>query len=190
MGSRVRRRSVHAIFLAIALFAVGCSVEDSLPIPSCVDGGSAFIVAQSVPTGDLIPCFDPLPTGWEVESVKINQDGTVIRLDSDRAGEGAAGLHYADACDTGEAVPVPSDHDGADRFDNVETGEPGDSGSLRGQRYYVFSGGCVWWDFDFVGADDSVVLFSLSLELGNTLSLVTRDWLNESIRENFIDEEL
>ena len=186
----MRRRSGHAIVVALALFTAGCSVEDSLDAPDCVRGGSAIIVAQSVPTADLIPCLGPLPTGWEVDTVKIDQDGTVIRLDSDRAGEGAAGLHYADTCDTGDAVPVPSGQDDADRFDNVETGEPGDSGSLRGQRYYVFSGGCVWWEFDFVGADDSVVLFSLSLELGNTLSLVTRDWLNESIRENFIDEEL
>ena len=190
MASRMRHRSGHAIVVALALFSAGCSVEDSLPIPDCVRGGSAIIVAQSVPTADLIPCFGPLPTGWEVDTIKIDQDGTAIRFDSDRAGEGAAGLHYADTCDTAEAVPVPSDQDGADRFDNVESGEPGDPGSLRGQRYYVFAGGCVWWDFDFVGADDSVVLFSLSLELAKTLSLMTRDSLNELIRETFIDEEL
>ena len=159
----------------------------SLPIPDCVRGGSGFIVAQSVPSGDLIPCFDSLPTGWEVDSVQIDQDGTVIRLDSDRAGAGAAELRYAVTCDIGEAVSVPGDHDGANRFDYRILGEPG---SLRAQRYYMFSGGCVWWDFDFVGVDESVLLFRLSFELGNTLTLVTRDWLNELIRESFIDEEL
>ena len=77
--------------------------------------------------------------------------------------------------------------DGADRFDHSQPVEPG---FLRAQRYYVFDGGCVWWDFDFVGADESVVLFLLSIELADTMTLVTRQSLNDLIRENFIDVDL
>jgi len=181
-----RRRLRSGIIVVIALLGAGCSIEDSLPIPDCLQGGSAIIVAQSVPTADLIPCFAQLPTGWEVETVKIDQDGTVIRFDSDRAGAGAATLRYGDSCEVGDAVLVRI-QDGADRFDHIESDEPG---TLRAQRYYVFPGGCVWWDFDFVGADESVVLFLLSIELADTMTLITRQSLNDSIRENFIDEEL
>jgi hypothetical protein len=187
--SHRRPRPWVVAVLVLALAAAACSIEDSLPAPSCLQGGSVFIVAQSVPGADLVPCLDPLPTGWEVESVKINQDGSVIRLDSDRAGSGAAVLRFAESCDSGEAVLVRV-QDGWERFDFIESSEPGEPGSLRGQRFFKFAGGCVWWDFDFVGTDESVVLFRLALELADTLTLYTRDSLNESIRENFIDEEL
>ena len=139
-------------------------------------------MAQSVPSAEFVPCLDSLPDGWTVAAVSIDQDGTVVRLDSDRAGPGAAELRYAETCDVHEAVAVPSDIDGAARFDRPERLEPG----FREQRFYVFAGGCVWWEFDF--ADDASA--TLSIGLGDGLELFSRAALNESIRESFIDEEL
>lgn len=159
------------VAVLLALTAGACSVEETLPAPNCQSGETAIIGAQSVPSAAFLPCLTSIPTGWKVDTVNINQDGTVIRFDSDRAGAGAAVLRYDKSCDTGDAVTAPSDQPGAKRYDLVERIEPG----FRAERYYVFSGGCIWWTFDF--DDDALVLFS-------------RDALNQSIRESFIDADI
>lgn len=135
-----------------------------------------------MPTGDLVPCFESLPAGWEADTVRINQSGSVIHFDSDRAGDGAAEFRYQETCDLGETVSVPSDQKLADRHEYIKRVAPG----FQAERYYTFDGGCVSWVFDF----DRAVTASLSVELGNSLSLVTRQALNESMRDNFMDEEL
>ena len=177
----VRPMSV-ALVLALVLVVTACSIEETLPSPGCEEDGSSLIVAQSVPTGELVPCLHQLPEGWEISTINIDQDGTVIQLDSDRAGSGAADLRYEKSCDPGAAVSVPSDQNGVATFDYIDRIEPG----FRAQRYYVFPGGCVWWSFDF----DDDASTALSIELDNSMSLVSRDWINEQIRSTFIDEEL
>lgn len=166
---------------AVAALA-SCSVERALPIPDCADGGSAILAAQSVPTAALVPCFDQLPDGWDVVSTTIGEDGTVIRLDSDRAGPGAAVFRYTAECDVRGAVEVPSEYDGARQYELVERILP----AFRARRYHVVEGGCLWWEFDFREGAES----ALSIELGDRLQAVTRDALNDSIRESFLDEEV
>ena len=78
--------AVVALFVAAT---TACSVSETMPMSDCVNGGSSLIVAQSVPTADYVPCLDPLPAGWEKESVEIDQDGTVMTFNSDRAGSGS-----------------------------------------------------------------------------------------------------
>lgn len=159
-----------------------CSVENSQPMPACSTGGTANIGAQSVPTAALVPCLDPLPAGWEADYVRIDQDGMVVRFDSDRAGDDAAIFHYTATCDIGNAVSSPSEQEGADRFEEVERIEPG----FRARRYYVFDGGCIWWEFDF----DPGATAALAIDLGDRLQTITRDDLNDIVRESFIDVEL
>jgi hypothetical protein len=171
-----------ALVVAFLMVAASCSIEDQQGAPRCADGNTSAIAIQSVPTAELVPCFDPLPDGWSVDDVKIDQDGTVIRFDSDRAGDDAAIFHYAETCEPGDAAFVPSEHDGADRYEFIERVDPG----FRSQRYYTFEGGCMWWEFDF----DNDATAALSIELGDRLVVVTRDAVNESIRESFIDEDL
>jgi hypothetical protein len=168
--------------LAGCLLLVSCSVELTLPPPSCEEAGSGLIVAQSVPEAEFVPCLLELPAGWGVEGVRVDDDGTRVRLDSDRAGEDAAVLYYSEACDPADAVSIPSDQPGADRFEHIERLTPG----FRADRYYLFDGGCVRWRFDF---DDGAPA-GLSVQLGSALVLVSRDELNEALRESFIDEEL
>lgn len=179
----MRRRLVLAALMAtMAWLLAGCALEDALPVPDCVEGESALIVAQSVPTGELVPCLDGLPRGWEVRTVTIDHDGSEVELDSDRAGAGAASLHYSSACEVGDAVWVPTDQPGADAYEFIERIGRG----FQADRFYLFDGGCVRWEFDF----DAEASATLSIELQDRLSLVPRQALNESIRESFIDEEL
>jgi hypothetical protein len=181
-GRSVGRRTLPALVLCLLAVVAGCSVEEAMPVPYCQREGSALIVTQSVPTAGLVPCFDSVPAGWEVDTVAIDQDGTEVTLNSDRAGTGAARLRFEDGCDVGEAIAVPSDQDGADQFEFIEAVEPG----FQAQRYYVFDGGCAWWDFDF----DDEAPAALSIELGGQMTLITRDAITENVRRTFIDEEL
>jgi hypothetical protein len=171
-----------ATAVIILLATTACSVEEATPLPYCERDGSGLLAAQSVPTADLLPCFDSLPAGWEVNSVVIDQDHTQVVLDSDRAGMGAARLRFEDGCDLGPAVEVPSSQDGADQFEFIEQVEPG----FQAQRYFVFPGGCAWWEFDF----DDGASAALSIELGDQVTLLSRELVNQNIRETFIDEEL
>ncbi len=172
--------------VAVVLFALaslgGCAVDETLPAPDCETGGSGLIVAQSVPTAQLVPCFGRLPAGWEFGHVFVDQSGTDVHLDSDRAGEDAAVLHFGASCELGDAVRVPSDQPLASRYELVERLSPG----FRSERFYWFLGGCVIVRFDF---DDGAPA-GLSVELDDALVFVRRDDINRGIRETFIDEEL
>ncbi|MCH7789662.1 MAG: hypothetical protein IH940_09490 [Acidobacteria bacterium] len=181
-GTMWHLRRPAVLILALALFGLAaCSVDEALIAPEC-DGGSGLIAAQSVPSAQLLPCFDSLPDGWSYATVHIDQNGTKVRLDSDRAGESAAVLSFDEQCDIGDAVAVPSNFDGADRFDAIERVQPG----FRSRIYYRFDGGCVSWEFDF----DSGTSATESIALEESLSLLTRESVNEGLRESFIDEEL
>jgi hypothetical protein len=161
---------------------VGCSVEQTLPPPSCETGGSGLIVAQSVPSATQIPCLTGMPAGWSVSTVKVNEHHSVVTLDSDRAGDGAAVLRFEDACDVSDAVSAPSELPLAERYDAIEQVRP----SFRAQRFYVFEGGCVYWAFDF----DAGVSATESVAIGDALALVSRADLQRSISETFLDEEI
>lgn len=174
--------AVGLALLGVVVTTSACALEEVLPAPSCVDGDTLILTAQSVPTADLVPCFEPFPAGWDVVSVEIDQDGTMVRFDSDRAGEEAAMFRYIQSCDVREAVTAPSEFDHAARFELVERVDP----SFGAQRFYVFDGGCAWWDFDF----DEGATAALAVELGDRLVLVSRAELSESVRETFIDEDL
>lgn len=181
-GRTARPMTLVGLFVVLGLPVTACSIEDAQSAPDCIEGDTTVLAAQSVPTAQLVPCFDTLPDGWEVDIVRIDQDGTEVRFDSDRAGDAAAVFHYTAACDVGEAVSTLSELAGTDRFDLIEQIAP----SFRARRYYVFEGGCIWWEFDF----DEDATAALSIELGERLSTITRQQLNEIFRENFIDEPL
>lgn len=178
------RRQMRWLVLAaaFAVLASGCSIEETLPIPDCISGESGLIVAQSVPTAEEIPCFEELPDGWERSTVTITEDGTVVGFDSDRAGTDAAVMRFTTTCAFVGAIQVPSDQADAHRFEFIERLTPG----FRGSRHYVFTGGCVTWEFDF---DDGAPT-ALALEIADRLTLISREALNANIRETFIDEEL
>ena len=149
--------------------------------PRC-DGGSTMLAAQSVPPASMSPCFERLPEGWSFTTITIDQSGTTVHLDSDRAGADAATLRFSEACDVGSAATVPSDLEGAERLDDIERLQPG----FRARVFYRFEGGCVAWRFDF--DNDASATESVALE--GSLRLIARDELNASVRETFIDEEL
>ena len=172
--------------LAVALIALlalaGCSVEAHISHPACEGGGSWVIVAQSVPTASQVPCLDPIPRGWDIDGVKIDQNGTVITFGSDRAGTVAARMRFTESCAVGDAVQTPSDDPGIERFEDVMQVANG----FRASRYYRFDGGCVSWEFEF----DAGAPSALSIELANSMQFRGRADLQRLLADSFLDEEL
>ncbi len=176
------RRLLRVILaLAATLALSSCSVEETLQAPWC-SGGSSLIAAQSVPTAQLLPCLEGLPDGWSLRSVSVTQSGTVVRLDSDRAGEGAATFRFTETCDTTGAASRPSRFEDRELFEATERIDP----SFQARSYVRFDGGCVTWRFDF----DRGASATESVALQASLNFVTRSEVNEGIRLGFIDEEL
>ena len=175
-------RRIIPVLVALGLLCAACSVESATPHPDCTEGGSGLIVAQSVSTATLLPCLGPLPDGWSVETVSVNQDRTIVRFDSDRAGEDAAILRFTERCDTEPSVSMTSEHAGAERYDDIQRLQP----SFRARRMYVFEGGCVTWTFDF----DRGVSATEAVAIGESLTLVSRELVNDNVRATFIDEDL
>ena len=171
---------VGAVLVAAAA-TTSCSVEQALAAPKC-DGGSGLIAAQSVRTAQLVPCFRELPDGWSFAAVVINQSGTVVRLDSDRAGDNAATFRFEPTCEVGESASVPSTFPDVEQFESVEQLQP----SFRVHSYSTFEGGCVTWVFDF----DKGVSATESVAVKESQDFITREALNANIRETFIDEEI
>jgi hypothetical protein len=177
-----RRYTAWAAATLLVGGLLGCSVEQTLPPPYCETSGSGLIVAQSVPPATQIPCLSDLPAGWSVSTVKVNEHHSVVTLDSDRAGDGAAVLRFEDSCDVSAAVSAPSELLLAERYDAIEQVRP----SFRAERFYVFDGGCVYWTFDF----DAGVSATESVAIGDILTLISRADLQRSISETFLDEEI
>lgn len=183
MSGSARRRACSVV--ALAVFAASgfaaCSTEQTLPPPWCWRSGSGLIVAQSVTTATQIPCLLDLPNGWSVGTVRVDDNHTRVSLNSDRAGDAAAVLRFDEECDVGDAVRTPTPLP-ADRYDLIEQVEP----SFRAKRFYVFPGGCASWTFAFdAGADAGE-----SVLIGDTLSMVSREDLQRSISDTFVDETI
>ncbi len=176
------RSGVVVSALLLVFFVGSCSVQEATPLPSCDQGDSAIIAAQSIPTAQMLPCLTQLPLGWEVDTVDITQDGTTIRFDSDRAGHHAAELVFDETCDVTGAAQQTNDQDGVERFARTERLEPG----LRAKSFHVFEGGCVTWSFEF----DNDVPRSEINELDDTLVLQPRSDVRDDLAESFIDREL
>jgi len=178
--------AVAAIILG-NLSTIGLTSPSPMPTatvraPFCEGAGSGLIAAQSVPTAQIVPCIGDLPNGWTVASVSVNQDRTVVRLDSDRAGEGAAVLRFDDGCVLGDAVTVPSDDPRIDRYEDSVQLEP----AFRANWYAVVDGACWWWEFDFTEGAST----TLAVRVDDSLQWISREELNANIAETFIDAEI
>ncbi|HEY4725415.1 MAG TPA: hypothetical protein VIJ13_05520, partial [Actinomycetota bacterium] len=114
-----RRVGLWAAILALLVLAAlnptyifdnQAAVRTSLEIHNldCAHLEPLWLQAQSVPSASMVPCLRPLPTGWSVANVAVNNGRSVITLNHDRAGKGALVLRLTPACDPAGAVQEPS----------------------------------------------------------------------------------
>jgi membrane-associated phospholipid phosphatase/tRNA A-37 threonylcarbamoyl transferase component Bud32 len=135
-------------FLAVVLVAMFLSttnndsaVKTSLEIQSlgCTDLEPLWVQAQAVPSASLVPCVRPLPVGWSVTDVAVNDGRSVITLAHDRTGGDAMVARLTAGCDVGQAAEQAFGQPGVRRYQLVERQGP----DLSAVRFDVFPGGCV-----------------------------------------------
>ena len=145
-----RRVGLWAAILALLVLAAlnptyifdnQAAVRTSLEIHNldCAHLEPLWLQAQSVPSASMVPCLRPLPTGWSVANVAVNNGRSVITLNHDRAGKGALVLRLTPACDPAGAVQEPSPIAGVRHYQRTQA----HAGQLSATWYDLFPGGCV-----------------------------------------------
>lgn len=150
------RRIVVVVILALG--GAGCGAEDvvSLRMPKCGEVGAkaTFLMAQSVPEAELVPCIDAeaLPSDLYMDSMRIDSSSSRLTFvgnwpnDDDRPPQRLE-VQFTRECDTAGAVAVPTDEPGTRRLERVGRVVNG----YTGDRFYLFDGGCVTYRFDARG---------------------------------------
>lgn len=181
------RRVVLALSVCIVLlFAASQTLglflpTHDLPIdrsPACGVGNTMVLMAQSVPSATLLPCIASLPAGWNFGGVHVKRGRSTFLLNSDQGGPRAVEviLEPRQECDVSDASRVPTDNEGALRYERPISLRP----DLFTTRYYVFPGGCVRYQFAFTHDASPSLLFDADQALG----FEPRDRIVEAVREN------
>jgi tRNA A-37 threonylcarbamoyl transferase component Bud32 len=105
---------------------------------ACTDPEPLWLEAQSVPSASLVPCLGPLPDGWEVARMTVNDGFSEITL-YDRLGLGTVVVWLTADCDIRGASLVPPAQPEVRRYLRTEGLAP----QYSATRFEVFSGGCV-----------------------------------------------
>jgi hypothetical protein len=98
-----------------------------------------WLQAQAVPSATLVPCLSPLPAGWTVANVAVNDGRSLVTLDHNQAGPAAVELRLSAACDPAGTLEVPSGQPGVRRYQRTENTRSAYSAIW----YDQFPGGCV-----------------------------------------------
>jgi tRNA A-37 threonylcarbamoyl transferase component Bud32 len=171
-----RRVGLTLSVLVAALLAVNLTVggaggfgllsAPSVPIfraPDCQRPEDQLIlIAQSVPSASLVPCLDSLPVGWSFDALYVRDGSSRFVLSYDRAMSRPVTVWLTPGCSTAGATRVPSDEEGAQRFERIR--EVGNT--FSGDRIYTFEGGCVRYSFDFDSPRSASLANEVSLGLG------------------------
>ena len=170
MGHPAVRRTLLAGAVTGALvLGTACAKPGESSAPHCTGRiNSSFLVAQSVPTAERVPCIAGYPVGWRQGRVEVRNGRTTIALHSDRAGRNALRVALEPSCDTSGAVEVPSDEPGTVRHDRMIVND----GEARQVRTYGFRGGCVTYRFGFTQQDE--LTNDLTDEAGRAVGFLTR----------------
>jgi tRNA A-37 threonylcarbamoyl transferase component Bud32 len=188
---RVQRWSVRRVGLWTAMVAVlvlvathptlifdnRMAVRSTLGIHSldCAQPEPLWLEAQSVPSASLVPCVRSRLAGWTVADVAVNNGRSVITLDHDRAGTGAAVLRLTAVCDPAGTVEAPSPGPGVRRYQRVDRS----TGAFRATWYDRFAGGCVTYRLH----STSDLNGSFAADLPALLGFTARDTLRQALSQ-------
>ena len=171
----MRRGLLAGVALAAAAVLTGCA-EDLDTMPGCDADSRLATIAQSVPGAAYVPCISELPTGWSFDGADIDQDGTTISLDSDRA-DRPMEISLSATCDVGSATPIAPSEEGTRTYQLIETIDPRYSGTFID----VFPGGCIVSSYDF----ERGAHIALITELQRAVGLYPRRQLSQEIHAEY-----
>jgi tRNA A-37 threonylcarbamoyl transferase component Bud32 len=181
-----RRIGLWAVIVAVLvllalnptfIFDNRMAVRTTLGIHSldCDQPEPLWLQAQAVPSASLVPCVQARVPGWRVADVAVNNGRSVITLDHDRAGSGAAVLRLARVCDTTGTVEAPSPAPGVRRYQRLDRS----TSAFRATWYDEFAGGCLTYRL-FSTSDTQG---SFAAELPRLLGFTSRDALRQALSQ-------
>jgi hypothetical protein len=156
----------------VASFVLAGCADGVDTMPGCEADSRLGIVAQSVPGAAYVPCISELPTGWSFTGADIDQDGTTITLESDRA-DRPVEISLTSTCDIGSATPIAPSAEGSRTYQLIASVDPRYSGSFID----VFPGGCIVSSYDF----ERGAHISLVTELQQAVDLYSRRQLGQEL---------
>jgi len=106
---------------------------------ACSDLEPQWLLAQSVPSASLVPCLRPLPAGWSVGPVTVNDGRSVISLNHDRAGTNVLIVRLTASCAIQGAVQVGSNQPQVRRYQRIDR----QTSRFEAIHFDQFPGGCV-----------------------------------------------
>ncbi len=160
----MKRRALLLIAAIAFLGACGIEVGDVRvgPTPICdsTSRGLLILMAQAVPSAELIPCLNSLPDGWAMERADVETDSAELSIDGGNVGDVEIELEMT--CEpTGAAL-------GDNSFERATYEAATDDEFVR---YYIFSGGCVT-----ITAPNSLA----AREMTSEISFITRNELRNA----------
>ena len=179
----MRARRATALVVLMAATLAGCAKGSTHIIgqPLCRAGDNSagdgvILMAQSVPTATRIPCIrTALPLGWGFNHLEAEAGGSTFSLDSDRDGLEAITVRLTRACDVNGTTEIPTDREGLVRRERVTSLSP----HYSGQRFYLFSGGCLTFTFRLAGDSPGEGLAVATQSIG----VVSRTDLQAQVRK-------
>ena len=178
----MRRRLLLSVALVLATLP-GCS-SGSLELrvgqdPTCLPE-RLVLLAQAVPTAELIPCVGAYNAGWRFDSIEVVRGRALFALDSDRGGDEAVTVVLERSCDVEGVTEIGADPDAQDarRFQRVT--EVIDR--FVGERYHVFEGGCVTYRFR-IDATGTGVAGGLAAEVSEQIDFMPRSRIAQQVAD-------
>jgi hypothetical protein len=157
---------------AAAVALTGCAGSGDT-MPGCEADSRLGILAQSVPEAAYVPCVRELSAGWSFEGVEVDDEGSTITLESDRA-DRRIDIRLTGSCDVGDATPIAPSDQGTRTYQLIESIDPRYTGSFID----VFPGGCIVSSYDFQrGAHVALVT-----ELRSAVDVFSRRQLRQELR--------
>lgn len=170
------RRASIGVAAALAFGSASCEASvGAEPICSQPQDAVMVLEAQSVPTATRLPCIAELPIGWRFGGMSVNDRGTAMWFDHDRAGVRAVEVELTPACDVSSAVEVPP---GPDEVGMRVFQEPTSLDPFTGSRSLVFEGGCIVSRYRFAPGSDP----ALVIEADRALSTLARSTVVAEVR--------
>lgn len=173
----------RAVLLGPVLLLTGCAVEPAdVGVTADCDNGSGHVnsllvlMAQAVPTAELVPCVGAVPSAWQRGPVDVRAGrGSFAFTPSSVEGpdEAVLSVVLTEDCDLAGATEVPSDEPGTKRYERLRDVEQG----YVGERLYVYAGGCTTLDFRLPGQGRAQQVGEASLAVG----FVPREALREGV---------
>jgi hypothetical protein len=172
----------------LLIVLTGCSLDTTIndsaiaPLPRCTlatqrDLGSIVLVAQSVPTAQLVPCIRAVPAGWRFDHMDARNGRTRLYFNAIQVADVVHPLTLTlkRECDVGSASRRTSDEPGTTVYEDITHTE----NAYVGKRFYIFPGGCVIYDFNLHGG----VFVGLVDALMGYLDFITREHLAAKVDE-------